>query len=214
MNGNTSFSPSCTRYESASESMNGSYVGTLSDGSFIQQQDGASGGSDAMAYSDPFDPVTPQPPVKSRMSFFSMKQFDPLLKTPHSPVAEVVPRPSPISESPAADVPIDGPLIPVTPVTVHPIAVHPVTVTPAAVTPLSVPVSATPVTVNAATPIRQNGVSANGLREAFDVISILKSANEELLQVIVTRDQKIAQLTEDLEKLQTKMRKITSLTAD
>ena len=186
MNGNTSFSPSCTRYESAAESLNGSYEETVTDGSFLQHES-ASGGSAGDTIASLFDPRTPHPPAKSRMSFFSMKQFDPLLKTPHSPLMES--RPSTITESPA-DLPTDGPLIPVT------------------------PVAAAAVSATAATPARVNGTTS-GLSEALEVIRWLKAANEELVVLVMAGEEKIALLTEERDKLQAKLRKIlTSLSSD
>lgn len=193
MNGHASFSPSCTRYDSASDSLNGSYGGPAADGSFLQHEN-ASGGSAGEPIASLYDPRTPHPPpAKSRMSFFSMKQFDPLLKTPHSPLLDS--RPSPITESPA-DVPAaaDGPLIPVTPIAIA-------NVTAAAPTP-------------AATPVRVNG-STLGINDALEVISLLKAANEELVSLVVAGQEKITLLTEERDKLQAKLRKIlTSLSSD
>lgn len=187
MNGNTSFSPSCTRYESAAESLNGSYEETVTDGPYMQHN--ASGGSAGDPIASLYDPRTPHPPSKTRMSFFSMKQFDPLLRTPHSPLLEPAPRPSPVAESPADLLP-DCPLIPVTP---------------------AAPVAASPAV---RTPVRVNGTSS-GLSEALDIISLLKAANEELLSLLVASEEKVTLLTEERDKLQAKLRKIlTSLSSD
>lgn len=189
MNGNTSFSPSCTRYESAAQSLNGSYEETVTDDGLFMQQDSASGGSAGDPIASVFDARTPNPPAKSRMSFFSMKQFDPLLKTPHSPLMGS--RPSTVPESPS-DLPADGPLIPVTPVA-------PATaVSPAA----------------SITPLQVNGTSYD-LSEAIEVISWLKTANEELVALVMGGEEKVAALTEERDKLQAKLRKIlTSLSSD
>lgn len=69
MNGNQS-TMSESRYDSASETLNGSFPGFEGDKS----------GSSALNTDQVGTP--PTPPSKPRMSFFSLKQFDPLLKTP------------------------------------------------------------------------------------------------------------------------------------
>jgi len=72
MNGNQS-TMSESRYDSASETLNGSFPGF--DG------DSNKSGSSSALNSDQVG-APPTPPSKPRMSFFSLKQFDPLLKTP------------------------------------------------------------------------------------------------------------------------------------
>jgi len=72
MNGNQS-TMSESRYDSASDTLNGSFPGFDGDSN-------KSGSSSALNTDQVGSP--PTPPSKPRMSFFSLKQFDPLLKTP------------------------------------------------------------------------------------------------------------------------------------
>jgi hypothetical protein len=146
------------------------------------------------------------------MSFFSMKQFDPLLKTPLGSA-----RPGTLAESPAADpMPYEGPLISMTPVPQPAATLAAVSATasssPAAGYSQS-PVAAAAVTA-VQSPARVNGTSS-GVNEALETISILKAANEELLSIVTVLEEKITTLTEDKGKLQSKLKSIiASLSCD
>lgn len=211
MNGNTSFSPSCTRYESAIGSLNGSYEETVRDGSFLSHEaNGASGGSAGdtiTSLGSIYDPLTPRPPAKSRVSVF--KQFDPYFKTPLGSS-----RNGTLAESPADMLPYDGPLVPITPVAppAAPLATVSVTAgSPAFSLQTVSPIAAAAV---AQSPVHVNGTTT-GTSDALETISILKAANEDLLTIVSILEDKIASLTEDKEKLQSKLRSIiTSLSSD
>ena len=215
MNGDSSFSPGRTHYESAMGGINDSLEESGMRGTNVLPVNGSAG--------DPFNasPAVnmPLPPAKSRMSFFSMKQFDPLLRTPRTPqeftrFTETVP--SPVVESPAG--PSDGPLIPVTPVSgpVLPVDSSPSSSSKTATTPASSANMTTSIRVNGSGPLEtsfkvngSSGMTATAfsrqslshadekqtlLDDAWNIIDSLSAANEELVRVVELQQRKIDQL--------------------
>ena len=243
MNGNTSMSPSCTRYTSAVDALNASFESAAQDESFGQRTASASGGSAGDSMSPFCDARTPHPPAKTRMSVSSYRMFDPLFKTPHTPLNQPSVRPSPVIESPAvlsSTQPWEGPLVPVTPASAPttvassdaPVAAatslvsaYKTAFTPQAANASAASVAAfdsqpTPMTATfssrsaAAVASPARVNGTSDLADALEVICILKATNEELLHLIGERDERIECLTQELEKLRAKMRNVLSSLAE
>ena len=107
-------------------------------------------------------------------------------------------------ESPAADLPYDGPLVSMTPVA-QPSATL-ATVSATASSP-STSFLVSPVAADVMSPIKTNGTSS-GMNDALETISILKAANEDLLSIVAVLEEKVVTLTEDKGKLQSKLKSI------